>query len=163
MKAPSRQVALASHTRWQERVDSDRRRGDCQGTGYHRSGEHLERLQHSIIQRAEGGAFTVDFRDPHHGIVGGGDLDAGNPNNARTAISSDGGRTWTLTSPPPVTGAIFGLSYVGKTGRGGGNNLGRAVVITANDPPTFSTGAVPGLRMREIPGSRCPVWAVSGR
>ena len=50
-------------------------------------------------------------------------------------------RTWTLTNPPPVTGAIFGLSYVGQTGRGGGNNLGRAVVITANDPPTFSTGA----------------------
>ena len=41
--------------------------------------------------------------------------------------------TWTLTNPPPVTGAIFGLSYVGQTGRGGGNNLGRAVVITAND------------------------------
>ena len=89
-----------------------------------------------------GGAFTVDFRDPHHGIVGGGDLDAGDPNNARTAISSDGGVTWNLTNPPPVTGAIFGLSYVGRTGRGGGNNLGRAVVITANDPPTFSTGAV---------------------
>jgi hypothetical protein len=39
-----------------------------------------------------------------------------------------------------VTGAIFGLSYVGKTGGGAGNN-GRAVVITANDPPTFSIGA----------------------
>ena len=39
-----------------------------------------------------------------------------------------------------MTGAIFGLSYVGKTGGGAGNN-GRAVVITANDPPTFSTGA----------------------
>ena len=73
--------------------------------------------------------------------MGGGDLDAGDPNNARTAISSDGGRTWTLTNPPPVTGAIFGLSYVGQTGRGGGNNLGRAVVITANDAPTFTTGA----------------------
>jgi len=79
------------------------------------------------------GAFTVDFRDPHHGIVGGGDLDPNNPNDARTAVSNDGGVTWTLTAPPPVTGAIFGLSYVGQTGRGGGNNLGRAVVITAND------------------------------
>jgi len=79
------------------------------------------------------GAFTVDFRDPYRGIVGGGDLDPGNPNDARTAISSDRGRTWTLTNPPPVTGAIFGLSYVGQTGRGFGNNLGRAVVITAND------------------------------
>ena len=38
----------------------------------------------------------IDFRDPHNGIVGGGDLDAGDPNNARTAISSDGGRTGLL-------------------------------------------------------------------
>src|SRR5437660_3486023 len=80
-----------------------------------------------------GGAFTVDFRDPFDGIVGGGDLDPANPNNADTAISSDGGQTWTLTNPPPVTGAIYGLSYVGQTGGGAGNNLGRAVVVTAND------------------------------
>ena len=93
-----------------------------------------------LFSGPSGGAFTVDFRDPHHGIVGGGDL-GGTLHNARTAVSSDGGVTWTLTSPPPVTGAIFGLSYVGRTGRGGGNNPGRAVVITANDPPSFSTGA----------------------
>jgi photosystem II stability/assembly factor-like uncharacterized protein len=86
-----------------------------------------------LVSSSSAGAFTVDFRDPFHGIVGGGDLDPGNPNNARTAISSDGGRTWTLTNPPPVTGAIFGLSYVGRTGRAPGDNLGRAVVITAND------------------------------
>jgi photosystem II stability/assembly factor-like uncharacterized protein len=93
-----------------------------------------------LVSSPSAGAFTVDFRDPHHGIVGGGDLDPGDPNNARTAISSDGGQTWTLTNPPPVTGAIFGLSYVSRTGGGVGYN-GRAVVITANDPPTFSTGA----------------------
>jgi photosystem II stability/assembly factor-like uncharacterized protein len=86
-----------------------------------------------LVSSPSAGAFTVDFRDPHHGIVGGGDLDPGDPNNARTAISSDGGQTWTLTNPPPVTGAIFGLSYVGQTGGGAGDNLGRAVVITAND------------------------------
>jgi photosystem II stability/assembly factor-like uncharacterized protein len=65
--------------------------------------------------------------------VGGGDLDPADPNNARTAISGDGGQTWTLTNPPPVTGAIFGLSYVGRTGHAPGDDLGRAVVITAND------------------------------
>jgi photosystem II stability/assembly factor-like uncharacterized protein len=111
------------------------------------------------------GAFSVDFRDPHNGIVGGGDLDPGNPNDARTAVSSDGGRTWTLTNPPPVTGAIFCLSYVGQTGRGIGNNLGRAVVITANDPPTFSTGSAAwtpdeGNTWFTLPGvSGC--WAVA--
>jgi photosystem II stability/assembly factor-like uncharacterized protein len=84
-----------------------------------------------LISSPSAGAFTIDFRDPHHGIVGGGDLDPGDPNNARTAVSSDGGQTWTLTNPPPVTGAIFGLSYVGHGG--GAGNTGRAVVITAND------------------------------
>jgi len=86
-----------------------------------------------LLSSPSAGAFTVNFRDPFHGIVGGGDLDPADPNNARTALSSDGGRTWALTNPPPVTGAIFGLSYVGRTGRGAGNNLGAAVVITAND------------------------------
>jgi photosystem II stability/assembly factor-like uncharacterized protein len=86
-----------------------------------------------LVSSPSAGAFTVDFRDPFRGIVGGGDLDPGDPNNARTAVSSDGGQTWTLTNPPPVTGAIFGLSYVGRTGHAPADNLGRAVVITAND------------------------------
>jgi len=86
-----------------------------------------------LVSSPSAGAFSVDFRDPFHGIVGGGDLDPGDPNNARTATSSDGGQTWTLTTAPPVTGAIFGLSYVGQTGGSPGDNLGRAVVITAND------------------------------
>jgi len=85
-----------------------------------------------LVSSPSAGAFTVAFRNPWNGIVGGGDLDPGDPNSADTAISSDGGVTWTLTNPPPVTGAIFGLSYVGKNGNGGGND-GRAVVITAND------------------------------
>jgi hypothetical protein len=94
-----------------------------------------------LVSSPSAGAFTVAFRDPFDGIVGGGDLDPSDPNNARTATSNDGGQTWTLTNPPPVTGAIFGLSYVGRTGGGAGNGPGRAVVITANDPPTFSSGS----------------------
>lgn len=87
-----------------------------------------------LLSSPSAGAFTVAFRDPWHGIVGGGDLDPNDPNNARTATSSDGGRTWKLTHAPPVSGAIFGLSYVGDadgsddTGARGGH----AVVITAN-------------------------------
>jgi photosystem II stability/assembly factor-like uncharacterized protein len=85
-----------------------------------------------LVSSPSAGAFTVAFRDPWHGIVGGGDLDPADPNNARTAVSPDGGKTWKLTNKPPVTGAIFGLSYVSRTGQGIGDNLGRAVVITAN-------------------------------
>jgi photosystem II stability/assembly factor-like uncharacterized protein len=79
------------------------------------------------------GAFTLAFRDPWHGIVGGGDLDPSDANNAATAKSSDGGKTWTLTNKPPVTGAIFGLAYVGNaTGGEGLTEGGRPVVITAD-------------------------------
>ena len=64
--------------------------------------------------------------------MGGGDLDPADPNNAGTATSRDGGRTWALTNPAPVTGAIFGLSYVdGKKSRHNDEDE-RAVVVTAN-------------------------------
>jgi len=91
-----------------------------------------------LVSSPSAGAFTVDFRDGWHGIVGGGDLDPTDPNNARTATSNDGGQTWTLTNAPPVTGAIFGLSYV-RRGERGGESIrndegedGHAVVITAD-------------------------------
>ena len=86
-----------------------------------------------LVSSPSAGAFTVAFRNPWHGIVGGGDLDPSDPNSARTATSSDGGQTWKLTNAPPVTGAIFGLSYVGQADGGQeGDDNGRAVVITAN-------------------------------
>ena len=81
-----------------------------------------------LVTGTSAGAFTVAFRNPWNGIVGGGDLDPNDPNNARTATSSDGGMTWTLTTPPPVTGAIFGLAYAHGAGNGNGT-----VVVTAND------------------------------
>jgi photosystem II stability/assembly factor-like uncharacterized protein len=80
-----------------------------------------------LVSSPSAGAFTVAFRNPWNGIVGGGDLDPGNPNKAETAISGDGGVTWNLTNPPPVTGAIFGLAYSQGVGNGS-----RTVVVTAN-------------------------------
>jgi photosystem II stability/assembly factor-like uncharacterized protein len=82
-----------------------------------------------LVSSPSAGAFTVAFRTPWHGIVGGGDLDPAFPNNAATATSSDGGVTWTLTNAPPVTGAIFGLAYAQGVGNGAGS---RTVVVTAN-------------------------------
>jgi photosystem II stability/assembly factor-like uncharacterized protein len=98
-------------------------------------GDNWNAYDTPLVSSPSAGAFTVAFRDPWHGIVGGGDLDPGDPNNAKTATSSDGGVTWRLTNNPPVTGAIFGLSYVGNASgdQSGGVDGGRAVVITAND------------------------------
>ncbi len=96
-----------------------------------------------LVSSPSAGAFTVAFRDAWHGIVGGGDLDPADPNKAQTATSDDGGRNWRLTNNPPVTGAIFGLSYIlpanngrhndGDNDQGEGNgHPNRTVVITAN-------------------------------
>jgi photosystem II stability/assembly factor-like uncharacterized protein len=83
------------------------------------------------------GAFSVAFRDARHGMIGGGNLDKKDPDRAATAISEDGGKTWKLTSHPPVTGAVYGLNYVERGGggqrSGKGGDYQRAVVITAND------------------------------
>ena len=89
--------------------------------------------------------FTVAFRDPRHGIVGGGDLATNDPNKARTATSRDGGKTWQFTNKPPVKGAIFCLSYVhgNRHGdvRGGDGHGARTVVVTAETAPNFTSGA----------------------
>ena len=86
-----------------------------------------------LVSSPSAGGFSVAFRDGWHGIVGGGDLDPTDPNNAGTAKSEDGGKTWTLTNPAPVTGAIFGLSYTRRIGEEDEEeDGGRAVVVTAN-------------------------------
>ena len=90
-------------------------------------GDTWEAYDTPLVSSPSAGAFSVAFRNPWNGIVGGGDLDPSFPNNAATATSSDGGATWTLTNSPPVTGAIFGLAYAQGTGNGS-----RTVVITAN-------------------------------
>lgn len=109
-----------------------------------------------LVSSPSAGAFTVSFRSAWNGIVGGGDLDPTDPNNARTAVSGDGGMTWKLNTAPPVTGAIYGLSYAyaingdgghgdderngghdgngdhDRDGGGHGGDYARTVVITAN-------------------------------
>lgn len=69
-----------------------------------------------LVSSPSAGAFTVAFRDSRHGVVGGGDLDPSDPNNAAMAISSDGGKTWKLTNKPAITGAIYGLAYARGVG-----------------------------------------------
>src|SRR5262245_30578470 len=61
------------------------------------------------------GVFSVAFRNPAHGVIGGGDF-LGMTVIDNFARSNDGGKTWKLTTDAPIPGAIFGVSYVGKPG-----------------------------------------------
>src|SRR5438105_2120890 len=57
------------------------------------------------------GNVSVDFRDARRGVVGGGDVVASTVPQHNVARSRDGGETWTLTTPTPFTGAVYGLTY----------------------------------------------------
>ena len=58
------------------------------------------------------GNVSVDFRNAHHGVVGGGDVVASTVQQLNVARSADGGETWTLTKrPTPFPGAVYGLTY----------------------------------------------------
>lgn len=120
-------------------------------------GDTWEAYNTPLVSSPSAGGISVAFRDAWHGILGGGDL-ASNA-SAETATSDDGGQTWTLTNKPPVTGAIFCVAYVrGNRHRDReshdddedfdydydhehDHDHERAVVITAETEPNFTSGA----------------------
>ena len=101
-----------------------------------------------LVSNPNAGGFSVAFRDPVHGIVGGGDLTSNT--SAQAAISEDGGQRWKLTTKPPIAGAIFGLAYARGTQHPDddwffhyrfGREHDRTVVITTETQPNFTSGA----------------------
>ena len=100
-----------------------------------------------LVSNPNAGGFSVAFRDPVHGIVGGGDLTSNT--SAQAATSDDGGQRWRLTTKPPTPGAIFGLSYVRGVDRQEewfdrerfNHDYDRTVVITTETQPNFSSGS----------------------
>ena len=125
-----------------------------------------------LLSSPSAGGVSVAFRDSRHGIVGGGDLNSNT--SADTAISNDGGRTWTLTNAPPLQGAIFCLAYVRGTEHGDDQGWGSGeesehfehlVVITTETEPNFTSGEAAftpdeGFTWVPIPGAS-GYWAVA--
>ena len=105
-----------------------------------------------LVSNPNAGGFSVAFRDPWHGIVGGGDLTTDSA--VQAATTDNGGQTWTLTTKPPVPGAIFGLAYVSgieHDNRWSDHDASRnpdhfdhehdrSVVITTETLPDFTSG-----------------------
>jgi photosystem II stability/assembly factor-like uncharacterized protein len=77
------------------------------------------------------GVVSVDFRDAHHGILGGGAIAEPTEFSDNVGRSSDGGRTWTLTTRTPFPGAVYGLTYVPGLGH-------RTVVATGPSGAAWS-------------------------
>ncbi len=96
------------------------------------------------------GAFSVDFRDPFRGIVGGGDLALPDAFTDNVARSVDGGRTWELANHPTFTGAIYGLTYV----------RGRETTVVATGPGGVSWSPDEGETWNAVP-DLTGFWAVA--
>ena len=111
-------------------------------------GDEWEAYDTPLVSSPSAGGISVAFRDSWHGMLGGGDLASNDA--AETAVSDDGGETWTLTNKPPVKGAVFCLAYVrGKhhhddeeeSDHEHDQDHDRTVVITAETEPKFDSGS----------------------
>ncbi len=112
-------------------------------------GDSWEAYDTPLVSNPSAGGFSVAFRDGWHGMVGGGNLS--NNTTAQAATSDNGGRSWTLTTKPPIPGSIFGLAYVRGRQDPAHHDLweeehrdhgyDRSVVITTETLPGFSAGA----------------------
>ena len=108
------------------------------------------------------GIVSIDFRDPFRGILGGGDIAADDLRQNNVARSSDGGQTWTLATPTPFTGAVYGLSYV----------RGQRLTVVATGPTGAAWSPDEGNTWSLLPGlsnfwavafaSRSAGWLVGG-
>lgn len=113
------------------------------------------------------GVFSVAFRDPRHGIIGGGDLDPTAPPFESIATTDDRGQTWTVTTNPDI-GTVFGLSYTGTNGVGFGresedseaDNHGGNKTVVATGPAGSAWTPDEGDTWFQLPGVT-GYWAVA--
>jgi photosystem II stability/assembly factor-like uncharacterized protein len=96
------------------------------------------------------GGISIAFRDPHHGILAGGDLGSSNVPTDNVAVSRDGGATWTLAAHTPFASAVYGLAYVPGYGQ-------RTVVATGPAGAAWSSDE--GGSWTSLPGVS-GFWAV---
>src|SRR5258706_1309429 len=75
-----------------------------------------------IVSSPSAGAFSVDFRDAWHGIVGGGDLDPADPNMAGNPGTDGRWEAWALTNTPPGYCGGFWLRYLWPGAQARGNH-----------------------------------------
>jgi photosystem II stability/assembly factor-like uncharacterized protein len=86
------------------------------------------------------GGMNVIFRDRRHGLVTGGDVSTLTVQQDNVARSSDGGETWTLTTPAPFPGPAYGVAYVPRGDRDRDDLDDRRDDCRDRDHPVVATG-----------------------
>ncbi|MEZ4701127.1 MAG: hypothetical protein R2834_12395 [Rhodothermales bacterium] len=57
------------------------------------------------------GLASVELLDGRQGVAAGGDMAAPDASQKNIAVTTDGGDTWNLATPPPFAGAIYGIAF----------------------------------------------------
>lgn len=65
-----------------------------------------------LVSDSTSGIASLTFRDDLNGAALGGDIAAPNAHTDNVAITTDGGRTWTLAGRPEMAGAVYGSAFV---------------------------------------------------
>ena len=118
-------------------------------------GDHWTAHETPLRGAATAGAFSVAFRDPLHGLVGGGELGPAQADLDNVARSSDGGKTWKLTARAPI-GTIFGLAYARPRAAA---PVAHAIVV-ATGPGGAAWSADEGDTWTQLPGV-AHYWSVA--
>jgi photosystem II stability/assembly factor-like uncharacterized protein len=72
-------------------------------------GRHWSAVRTPMVSGEAAGVATLAFRDDLHGMaLGGRLLEPDNRSDSVAAVTSDGGKTWTLVSRPTFSGAVYG-------------------------------------------------------
>lgn len=100
-------------------------------------GETWEALDTPIIQ-GDGpqGIYSVDFTDEHNGIIFGGDYSKSEENKANKAITTDGGKTWTLVADGQEPNYKSCVQYVPDTNGKEVFAVGKTGISYSNDSGT---------------------------
>jgi photosystem II stability/assembly factor-like uncharacterized protein len=88
------------------------------------------------------GIASVTFRDALHGVIGGGNVADTVSGQKNVARSDDGGRTWTLATPTPFGGAVYGMAYV----------PGRRLTLVATGPGGTAWSSDEGKTWSQLTG-----------
>lgn len=73
-------------------------------------------VQTPVVSGEGNGITTIAFRDTLHGVALGGTIGTADAFSDNVALTSDGGRSWTLGARPPFAGALYGGAYVPGAG-----------------------------------------------
>ncbi len=117
-----------------------------------------------IVAGRSAGIFSVAFRDSEHGVVVGGDYTKEKEAIDNIAVTSDGGKTWTLVKDHPLSGFRSAVAYAPRTRTPSLIAVGpQGADWSTDDGRTWTPIAGPGFHSFSFSKTGTVGWGAGGR